>query len=201
MKGKLIAFEGIDGCGAETQAKGLLQHLTQRDLPSRLFDYPNYSSPTGKLIREYLYSSREFNPNMQFLLHLADKVQDVPEIRSCMERGQTVICNRYFTSMLAYQCGQGFPLDKALGMAETFGIPKPDFVFYLRISPETSLKRKEREKDGEIDRNERDSQLKERVSGMYEKLVRENVFGHWYVIDGEGSVEEVFGQVRKILQL
>jgi dTMP kinase len=157
MKGKLIAFEGIDGSGAETQANRLLRHLRDTGITAEKFDYPDYSSPVGKLIKEYLYSSGEFSLSMQFLLHLADKAKDVPLIRQHLESGKTVICNRYFNSILGYQCGQGFPLGKALEMAGIFGIPKPDVVFYLRISPGTSLERKKREKDGK-NRQEREGQ-------------------------------------------
>jgi len=200
-KGKLVVFEGIDGAGLETQTKKLTEHLATQGVKVRAFDYPDYPSPVGRLIREYLYSDAEFPVNMQFLLHMADRAKDAPEIRECLRQGDAVVCNRYFTSILGYQCGQGFPLENALKIAEMFGISVPDYVFYLKISPKTSTERKNKEKAGNIDRNEKNESLKRQASAMYDRLARDNVFGRWYVIDGEKSVEDVFAQVRKVLGL
>ena len=80
-----------------------------------------------------------------------------------------------------------------------FELPKPDKILFLKISPETSVERKKREKNGDIDRYEENLNFLHKVARMYEKLVSENILGPWYVIDGEKSIENVFEQVKKVL--
>lgn len=201
MKGNLIVFEGIDGCGGETQTNKLLHYLRQKNIPVERLAYPDYSSPVGKLIDEYLHNNDKFDLDLQFLLHAADRIKDKEKIKQLLARGETVICDRYFTSILGYQCAQGFSVEKALKVAEMFEVPKPDKILLLKISPETSIKRKHKENDGDLDRFERNAELQTNVSVMYDKLVQDSVFGSWYVIDGEKPVEEVFDQIKKVLQV
>lgn len=203
MKGKLIVFEGIDGAGGEEQSNKLLQYLQEKGIPTEKLTYPDYNGPVGNLIHEFLHKKYDFNVNVQFLLHAADRIKDTDKIRQFLNEGRVVICDRYYTSILGYQCGQGFPLEKALKIADMFEVPKPDIIIYLKISPETSVKRKAGEKGGgdNLDRNESNKELQEKLINFYDKLIEDQVWSSWYVIDGEKSIEEVFEQVKKILQV
>ncbi len=156
--GMLIVIEGIDGAGTEVQSKLLLNFLREKGTPAVRLTYPDYSGPIGRLIHEYLHRKFELSVDVQFLLHFADRLQNQESIRKLLQEGRTVICDRYFTSILAYQGLAGFPLDKALKFADMFKIRKPDMAVYLRVSPETSMKRKHGEKK-DLDRNESDSAL------------------------------------------
>ena len=200
MKGKLIAIEGIDGAGKETQSKLLLKFLEEKGIPCVRLEYPDYGSPTGMLIHEYLHGRKEFNLEVQYLLHATDRVKDKERILRFLQEGRTVICDRYLTSALAHQCAQGYPLEKALKIAEILGIPKPDRVIYLRISPETSVRRKTGEKK-ELDRNEKDIALMERVGRFYDRLVESQTWCSWFVLDGERSIEQVFEDVKRVAQM
>jgi dTMP kinase len=201
MKGKLIVFEGIDGAGGEEQSKKLLEYLKEKGIPTEKLSYPDYDEPVGNLIHEFLHKKYDFSEEVLFLLHAADRIKDKEKINRFLNEGRIVICDRYYTSIFGYQCSHGIPLENALKIAEMFEVPKPDIVMYLKISPETSLKRKYGEKGGNLDRNEADKEKQQRLSDYYDKLVREQVWSSWYVIDGELSIEEVFGQVRKVLQI
>lgn len=198
---KLIVFEGIDGAGTETQSKRLLMFLQEKGIPSVRLEYPDYEGPIGKLIHEFLYKKYDFDVNTQFLLHTADRMKDKEKINSLISQGNVVICDRYFTSVLGYQCGMGFPLDMALKVAETLGIPKPDKIIYLKVSPETSMKWKMSEKGGDVDRNESNRELQERLSKFYEGLIEKQVWASWFPVDGEKSKEEIFEQIKRILRL
>jgi thymidylate kinase len=101
-------------------------------------------------------------------------------------------------SELKYQCSNGFPLKKALRFAEDFGIVKPDIIIYLKISPDTSLKRKLQEKNS-LDRNEDDKKLQSKIIKSYENLIKNNIFGSWTVINGENPKEKVFAEIKKVL--
>jgi dTMP kinase len=197
--GKFIVLEGIDGAGTEEQSKRLLDFLKERGIPAERVAYPGYHSPVGKFIHDYLHRKFELPPDVQALFYAADMVIDREKIKSWLEEGKYVISDRYFTSTLAYQ-GLRVPIKRLLKLAELFKIPKPDMVIFLRVSPETSMERKLKEKD-ELDRNESDKSLLESLSVSYEQLVRDQVFSNWYVLDGEKPKEEVFEQVKKVLRL
>jgi len=201
MKGKMVVFEGIDDAGTEVQSKRLLQHLKSGGIPCERLYYPNYDNPTGKLIHEYLHSDYNLSPDMQLVLYGGDMLLDREKILSFLKEGKIVILDRYFTSTLAYQTLDGLKQETCLRFARMFRLPKPDYVFYLKISPETSMKRKAMEKGGDVDRNERNIDLQERLARKYDSVSSESVFGRWFTIDGEKPVEEVFSQVRKVLRV
>ena len=200
MKGKIIVFEGIDGAGGETQSKMLCDYLKSIGKPVEKFHYPDYFSPMGKLIKDFLYKRFELKPEVQFLMFFADFLKDSEKVKQLVDSGKTVIMDRYLTTTLAYQSLYGFSLKKALQIATLFDLRQPDIIIYLKISPETSYKRKLKEKSI-LDRHELDRAFQGKICKIYEKLIKGNVFGKWVVIDGEKSKEEVFAEVRKHLNL
>ena len=119
---------------------------------------------------------------------------------SWLKQDRYVISNRYFSSTLAYQSINGSSSDKLIKFVDIFNMPKPDIIIFLKVSPETSLERKHKQKKNP-DRFESDPDFLKRVDQSYDYLIRNNVFSHWYVIDGEKPKEEVFSQKKKILRL
>lgn len=198
MPGKLVVIEGADGAGGEEQSRRLLKLLEERGTPAARHQYPDYSGPIGELIHDFLHRKHEFSPDILLLLYGADMVKDVPKIRAWLEEGRVVILDRYFTSTLACQGMQGIRVENMLKFAETFSLPKPDIIIYLRVSPDAAIKRKAGEKES-LDRNEDDREFITRVLDSYGQLIRGNVFGHWHVVDADRSIEEVFQDIRRIL--
>ena len=200
MPGKLIVIEGIDGAGGDTQSRMLIEYLRSKKIPCERVYYPDYGNPIGDFIHSYLKKEHDLPVEVQLILYAADMIKDKEKVLLWLRQGRTVIADRYLTSALAYQGLRGFPAENIVKFADIFGMPKPDAVIYLRISPETSLKRK-RAEHGKLDRNEADRGLLEKVSKSYESLVRKQVWSNWFVIDGEKSIEEVFGQIKKVLRV
>jgi dTMP kinase len=194
MKGKLIVFEGIDGAGTETQSKMLRKRLSHAER----IEYPDYEGDLGKIIRLFLDKKQELSPEMQFLFYAGDMVKDKEKIGTWLNEGKTVICDRYFLSTIVYQGIRGVGLEKALRFAEDFGVPKPDIVFFLKISPQESARRKMGE-NGKLDRNEADLAFLGHVNDAYERMARDNVFGRWFVLDGERPPEEIAKEVMNVL--
>ncbi len=195
MKGKLIVFEGIDGSGTETQSKLLRKELGSSSVR---IEYPDYRGVFGKLIRLFLDNKQELSPEMQFHLYAGDMVKDKEKINGWLNQGKTVICDRYFLSTIVYQGIRGFRLEKALKFAEDFGIPKPDIVFFLKISPKESARRK-MDEHGKLDRNEADPAFLGSVNASYERIARDNVFGQWFIIDGEKPKVDIAKEVLNVL--
>ena len=198
MKGKLVVFEGIDGSGTETQSKMLLSALKKQGVHAERLEYPDYAGDLGGTIRRFLEKKTELSAQAQFLLYALDMVKDREKIDRMLSGGKTVICDRYFPSTIAYQGIRGFPEGKALRFAEDFGLPKPDIVFLLSITPEESMRRKMGE-HGKLDRNEADKPLLSAVSASYGRMAGDNVFGRWFVIDGSRKKDEVHAEVLNVL--
>lgn len=69
-KGKIILIEGTDCSGKENQSRKLIEKITKDGIKAEYYSFPDYSSPTGKivglcylgkeyLIKEYLFSVYE----------------------------------------------------------------------------------------------------------------------------------------------
>ncbi|TSC74909.1 MAG: dTMP kinase [Parcubacteria group bacterium Gr01-1014_30] len=199
-RGKFIVFEGIDGAGKATQTKLLLTYLQKRRQPVEKLAYPDKKGEVGKLIYKYLHLQYGLSSQTQFLLHLADFAKDREKIRSWLRKNKTVVADRYFTSALAYQGAQGFSFNKALLLAKTFELVSPDLVIFLKISPKTSLKRKHKEKKL-LDRNEKDKKFLAKVAKFYEKMIKNQTFARWLLVEGEAPKKEVFAAIKKELKL
>jgi dTMP kinase len=206
VKGKFIVLEGIDGAGTETQSKKLVKYLKSKDKKVLFITYPDYgpnkenpTKPIGKLIHEWLHKKYDFDVKVQFLLYSVDMIKDIKKIRSALKSGKIIVADRYFTSTLAYQGLKGFPIRKGLEYAKMFGIVRPNLIIYLEITPETSIKRKLKEKGRKIDRHEKDKKFLKRLVKFYRRLVNQNVFGKWVTINGEKSKREVFEDIKRIV--
>ena len=198
-RGTFIVLEGIDGCGGETQSKKLVQYLRKKGKAVQLLSYPDYKGPIGKLIHEYLYKRHDFSKEVQLLLYFADFLKDNEKIQRWLAEGKTIISDRYFSSTIAYQCSSGFAVEKALQMSKLFDLPVPDLILYLDITPETSIKRKMKEKRGKLDRHEADKEFLSKLGKLYKQLIRKQIFTKWEVVNGEQSIEKVFTDTKKLI--
>jgi len=197
--GKFIVLEGIDGCGKGTQIKLLSEFLIKKGYSVENKKYPEYGQPIGDLLHNFLYKRIELNAVSEVLLHTADRLKDKEYIQNCLKSGKILLADRYYTSTLVYQALKGVALEKMLRLSELFEMPRPDLSILIRISPETSLERKSKEKPGNLDRHEEDLLFQKSLAETYEQLAQENVFCPWAIVDGEGSVEEVFNQTVSLL--
>lgn len=193
-----IVIEGIDGSGGETQSELLKNYFEKIGKSVEKITYPDYSNPIGKLIHDYLHRKYDFSVEVQFLLYFVDFIKDKEKIRQWLSEKKIVICDRYFTSTLAYQSLQGFSIEKALKIVELFNLPKPDLIIYLKISPDTSIKRKLNEKE-KLDRNESNKEFLTRLSKFYEILIEKQLFGTWRIVDGEKSIGEVHKEIINLV--
>lgn len=103
QKGHLIAIEGIDGVGKNTQAKLLRDHIVITKGECGFFSFPRYDTPTGALVGEYLKSRKtDLNLFEKANLYIRDRLAAKEEILSYLDRGVDVVCDRYTLSNLVY---------------------------------------------------------------------------------------------------
>ena len=92
MRGKLIVIEGTDCSGKETQTNLLLKKLNSEGIKVEKFSFPNYQSPTGKIIggpylgKEYICDcwfsegATKVDPKVASLYYAADRKYNIHKI-------------------------------------------------------------------------------------------------------------------------
>lgn len=187
-KGKIVVFEGIDKAGKTTQAK-----LLEKKLGSKCvrIDFPDYSTPVGKEIKQFLDGKKNYPDEVKMMLLSANRWEKKGEIEKMLSKGTTVIMNRYYQSNLVYGISKGLKLDWLLSLDK--GMPKADLVIVIDIRPKTLVSRSK----NVVDTFEKDLELIRRVKKNYRILA--NKF-NWRIVEGERSADEVHGQVLRIVR-
>jgi dTMP kinase len=164
--GLLIAFEGLDQSGKQTQAELLRDRLIAAGRAVTLLSFPDYGTPIGEEIERALRGARNYAPDVMQLLYVANRYEWRTEIERRRSDGEILICDRYLASSVAYGEAQG--LDAAWLLEIQRHLPQPDITFLLDIAPEVSAKRKTADRD----RYERDLALLGRVRNTYRRLAQ-----------------------------
>ena len=186
MRGLLIAFEGLDQSGKQTQAERLKAEVEKRGRTCVLLDFPSYATHIGREIDEALHGGREYGPDVMQLLYVANRYEKKPLIERMLAAGTVVVCDRYLASSVAYGEAQG--LDAAWLLEIQRYLPPPDLTILLDIAPETAAGRKTSNRD----KYERDLALLSRVRESY---LRQAAGGGWLRLDGDRAKEAVTADV------
>jgi dTMP kinase len=194
-RGKIIVIEGIDKAGKTTQANLLLKKLKGKKYVK--FDFPDYSTPVGIEIKQFLDGKRDYSDEVKMMLLSANRWEKKFEIESIIGKGTTIIMNRYYQSNLVYGISKGLKLKWLLALDE--GLPKADLVVVIDIKTNTLVKRS---RNNTTDTFEQDLDLIRNVRRNYKMLA--NKF-NWHIIDGEDTVNivnvQVVELVRKIMKI
>lgn len=184
MHGKLIVFEGVEGCGKTTQlrrsqqwlvdsgwqallqAKGCLQHLVTTREPG--------GTALGLQVRQLLLepSTEVMQSRTELLLYAADRAQHVEGyLKPQLHQGALLLCDRYTDSTIAYQgYGRGIDLNliAQLNAIATDGL-ESDLTLWLDLDVATGLARTRQR--GTIDRIEQaDLSFHQRVQQGFAEL-------------------------------
>jgi len=151
-RGKLITFEGIDGCGKSTQMRLLGQYLTERGVAVVSTREPG-GTELGRKVRSALLDggAGSVEPLAELLLYAADRAQHVRRvILPALAEGKVVLSDRFYDATTVYQgYARGFDLElvNQLNELATGGL-KPDLTLLFDLDVETGLKRTMRRGDG-----------------------------------------------------
>ena len=188
-KGKIIVIEGIDKAGKTTQASLLANKFKNKSIK---IDFPDYTTPIGKEIKQFLDGKRVYSDQVKMMLLSANRWEKKTEIDRIISKGTTIVMNRYYQSNLVYGVSKGLKLDWLLSLDE--GLPKADLVIVIDIKSDTMVNRS---KNSTIDTFEKDRELIRKVKRTYRVLAKKF---KWHVIDGEKSVDDVHSQVLRIVR-
>ncbi|MBI3894576.1 MAG: dTMP kinase [Acidobacteria bacterium] len=204
--GKLITFEGLDGCGKSTQLAREAKRLSQRGIPVTATHEPG-GTKVGQHIREIVLhaASGAMTSFTELALMFAARAQHVEEvIVPALQSSRTVLCDRFTDSSVAYQgYGRGISLEviQALEKSLCRGI-RPDLTIFLDIDPEIGAQRTDArnraasEKESRFEQEgleffERVRQGYRRIAEQEQKRVR--------IVDGRGSVAEVHAHISSLV--
>lgn len=194
-----FSLDGIDGVGKSTQMQLFCNWLADQGRMVVTCRDPG-STPLGERVREILLDSDDQTPiaaRSEMLLYMAARAQLVDQvIRPALEKGATVVSDRFLLANIVYQ-GYAGGLDveavRSVGRVATEGL-MPDCVFLLDMSPEVARQRM----GDELDRVEsRGDQYREKLrQGFLDEAAQWGDTVHR--IDADQDIEDVQSQIRKI---
>lgn len=185
-RGLLIAFEGLDQSGKQTQAELLRDRLTGKGRTVRLLSFPDYHTNIGAEIGRALHGERSYGPDVMQLLYIANRYEYRQSIVAAKAEGTILVCDRYLASSVAYGEAQG--LDGAWLVEIQRYLPSPDITILLDIPPEASARRKSQDRD----KYERDLALLARVRESY---VKQSAGPGWVRIEADRDRDAVAADV------
>lgn len=146
-RGTFIVFEGVDRCGKTTQCALLLKHLLSVGIAAVAMQFPNRTTPVGQLINSYLSSSENLDDRAIHLLFSANRWEAAPKLAETLAKGETVICDRYAYSGVAFSSAKEAVGDGSESLtldwckSSDVGLPAPDVVIFLDLSQEEAEQR------------------------------------------------------------
>ncbi len=169
MRGRFISIEGGEGAGKSTVIAAIRDVLAERGIEVVATREPG-GTPAGEAIRALLLDpARTLFAETELLLMFAARAQLVRElIEPALQRGATVVSDRFTDASFAYQGGgRGIEMGRIAELERWAAGLKPDLTFLLDVGVGQGLARA-RSRGGEPDRIEREREdFFERVRATY----------------------------------
>ena len=218
MKGKLITIEGTDCSGKETQTNILIKKLREEGYQVQNFSFPNYNSPTGKIIGGPYLGKENFDkcyfeegptnvePKVASLYYAADRKYNIDKINFLLNQGYNVILDRYIYSNMAHQGGK---IENKTERNEMYNwldklefdlmeLPKPDLTIFLHMPVLIAEKLKANRKE-KADGHEKDINHLKNAEQAYLELAQKYKFETIECFENENpkSIAEISELVYK----
>lgn len=173
-RAKIIAIEGCDGCGKETQSKLLQEYILSTGKNCKLISFPNYESPSSELVRSFLAGKfKDTTQAQRTTMYSLDRslTMNTAEMKEFLSNENNVlICDRYMSS-LVYDTVDNKGEELKTRFDEIFhiehdilGVPKPDVIIVMNLDDKYNSKIiDERAKAGEQDIYESDNSFLSKI--------------------------------------
>ncbi|MCL6751214.1 dTMP kinase [Nostoc sp. CCCryo 231-06] len=213
MNGKLIVFEGVEGCGKTSQMQLCSEWLESLGVSVVVTREPGGTELGLHLRRlllekpkDKLFGTAQGEPVAQvteLLLYAADRSQHVEqELKPNLAAGKYILCDRYTDSTIAYQGygrGLNMSLINQLNHIATAGL-ESDLTIWLDVDVEVGLARKRKDGIG-LDRIEQETiAFHRRVQQGYAELAA-SYPSRIVRVDGSLSKEAVQQVIQGILRV
>jgi dTMP kinase len=194
--GRLIVFEGIDGCGKSTQVRRV---AASRGAVATF--EPGDTSLGAALRTVVLDPAIAMTPLAEVLVMVADRAQHLAEvIEPAIAVGTDVVCDRFSGSTLAYQgFGRGVPIDQLRSVLDVATHGRvPDVTVVLDCPVEVGRERRAARR-ADADRFEvADAEFLDRVRRGFLELAASTPT--WHVVDATVSLDELSARVDAVLR-
>ncbi|MHB1584371.1 MAG: dTMP kinase [Acidimicrobiales bacterium] len=195
-RGRLVAFEGVDGSGKTTQAQLLSVSL------GAVLTFEPGATELGRALRHLLLDPGRPPPvpRAEVLLMAADRAQHVDEVvLPALESGRWVVTDRFSGSTLAYQgWGRGLPaepLRRVVSWAAA-GL-EPDLTVLVDVPLEVA-----RQRLGAVARDRLeglDADFHDRVRHGFVAMARADE-AHWVMVDGTLPVATLAVEIEALVR-
>ena len=182
----IIVIEGGDQAGKKTQSELLTKALKARKLKTKLFSFPDYTTPIGKKIESYLNGKQKFPPQVIHCLLAANRWEKLNDILAAQEKNSVLIMNRYYHSNLVYGIANGMK-PKWLENLDA-GLPKSDLVILLDVTQKESFRRQKTNRD----KFEKNEEFLRKISKIYRTTAKKK---RWKIIDASKSKQEIHDEI------
>ena len=196
-RGRLLAIEGLDGCGKGTQIARLRARL---DPAKTLFTREPTDGPHGQQIRAAARKGDAIAPEQELAWFTEDRREHVARVlEPALDAGKLVVTDRYFLSTVAYQGARGLDWQKILRESEA-AFPLPDRVVLLCVDAQTAIARVEARGDAREPLFEREDFLAKaaEIFGLIERPYISRIDGSRSEVQVAsavwGAVEAVVGE-------
>ena len=200
-KGRFIALEGIDGSGKSSQIGPLVERLRGLGIPCRDTREPT-GGPVGSLIRQIFTGRVSADNRVIAALYAADRidhlVNEVDGLCAAIDRGITVVSDRYYFSSYAYH-SVDMDMDWVIqANAVSAGLLRPTLTVFLDVPVETALERirKNRFVEEIFDQEERLRRTRELYFAAFRRLQDVEKVA---VVDGSGTREQVAQRIWSVV--
>lgn len=198
-RGKFIAFEGIDGSGKSTQIQRLADRLGKEGVDFYTTAEPT-DAPIGTMLRQILRGEMKVDHKVIAALFAADRLDhllnEANGIASKVERGTTVITDRYYFSSYAYN-SVDMPMEWVIQTnAQSAEILRPTVTVFIDVEPDTAMERIIRNREQQ-ELFEKKSRLVEVRKKYFEAFERMKDVESVVIVDGNGSPEKTADAVWK----
>ena len=172
----IISIEGCDQAGKNTQTGFLLESLLKEGIKAVRFDFPDYTSESGKAIREILYNGMNNMEKFHRLL-AQNRGEHSKEIEDLVNSGVCCIMNRYIHSNFIYGVQHGVEIEKIVEFETNANLLPPDNTILLDCNIADVWGRKQHK-----DEIEADKEFLSRVIIEYRKLAKAE---NWLIIKND----------------
>ena len=194
MTARFVTFEGIDGSGKSTQAR----HLADA-LPNAILTREPGGSTGAEEIRRLLVEGEpdRWSAETELLLFTAARRDHLEKtIRPALDRGTTVISDRFADSTRVYQGATRGDLRSKVDALHSLMIERePDLTILIDMDPKTALERGLARSSGEDRFEDMGLEFQQALRTGFLDLAKQDP-ARWRVIDGNRSIEDVWHDVQ-----
>ncbi|EST05046.2 Thymidylate kinase, conserved site [Kalmanozyma brasiliensis GHG001] len=186
-RGFFIVVEGLDRAGKSTQVERLAEHLQ-----AKAIKFPERTTAIGIMINSYLAQTSDLDDQAIHLLFSANRWECVSSIKKTLEAGESIVCDRYAFSGIAYSVAKGLSYDWCRN--PDVGLPLPDLTMFLDLDAQTAAAR-----GGYGEERYEKLEFQAKVRDAFSR-VSQDVKAHggrWVTIDASKTLDQVTDDIQR----